>query len=285
MLVTDLDGTLLDENRKIGCADLETLMSLGKRGVLRVVATGRSLYSLGKVLRPGAPIDFIIFSTGAGILDFRSHRIVRRSGLAPMEVAEIARTLDAMELDYMVHRPIPDNHHFLYRVHGAENPDFQRRCRYYADFCRPADDVFLAEPASFGTATQFVVVEADGHTPSLHLEVSRRLRSFTVVRTTSPMDGRTLWIEVFPKSVSKALGAAWLAERHGMTAEDALAVGNDHNDLDLLEWAGTAFVVSNAAPELRGRFAAVAPHTENGLSEAVGRWLSRRGGAGENAET
>lgn len=41
MVVTDLDGTLLQTRRKVSNADIDTLEKLQQRGIIRVVATGR----------------------------------------------------------------------------------------------------------------------------------------------------------------------------------------------------------------------------------------------------
>jgi hydroxymethylpyrimidine pyrophosphatase-like HAD family hydrolase len=54
-------------------------------------------------------------------------------------------------------------------------------------------------------------------------------------------------------------------------------VGNDFNDLDLLEWAQTRFVTANAPAQLRKRFPAVASNNHGGVAEAVERWLDMRG--------
>jgi hydroxymethylpyrimidine pyrophosphatase-like HAD family hydrolase len=42
----------------------------------------------------------------------------------------------------------------------------------------------------------------------------------------------------------------------------------------LLEWAGCSFVVDNAPPDLKKRFPVVASNNENGVTEAINRWLS-----------
>jgi hydroxymethylpyrimidine pyrophosphatase-like HAD family hydrolase len=54
-----------------------------------------------------------------------------------------------------------------------------------------------------------------------------------------------------------------------------MAVGNDYNDLELLDWAEHAFVVGNAPAELRARYATVASNDDAGFSEAVRIALGR----------
>ena len=97
-----------------------------------------------------------------------------------------------------------------------------------------------------------------------------------MIRTTSPIDGASLWIEIFPRSVSKARGAEWVLRRHGVADENVLAVGNDYNDLDLLRWAKTKYLVTNAPKPLHDLFPTVAPNDDSGFSEAVSRWQGRK---------
>jgi hydroxymethylpyrimidine pyrophosphatase-like HAD family hydrolase len=95
-----------------------------------------------------------------------------------------------------------------------------------------------------------------------------------VIRTTSPIDGESTWIEIFPPSVSKARAAEWIAAREGIESSRTLAIGNDYNDLDLLDWAPAGYLVANAPDDLKTRFPTVGSHEENGFTEAIGRWLS-----------
>ena len=70
MVVTDLDGTLLNAQGVISEPELLTLKKLGNEGYCRVIATGRSLYSIRKTLAfDQLPVDYLIFSSGSGIID------------------------------------------------------------------------------------------------------------------------------------------------------------------------------------------------------------------------
>ena len=95
-----------------------------------------------------------------------------------------------------------------------------------------------------------------------------------VVRTTSPLDHRSVWYEIFPKTVGKSHAAQWICHHFGLDEATALAVGNDFNDLDMLRWANTARVVGNAPEPLSREFQSVADHSESGFSDAVAQWLA-----------
>ena len=127
----------------------------------------------------------------------------------------------------------------------------------------------------FGEATQVLVIEeAERGTEALML-VREKLPDFSVIQTTSPLDGKSTWIEIFPNGVSKSATADWLARELGVLPEDALSIGNDYNDLDLLDWAGASCVVANAPRELKERYPVVASNDEGGVAEAIKSWYAQ----------
>lgn len=263
MLVTDLDGTLLNDNHAIGDADRDALEECCKSGILRVAATGRSLYSANRVLSATSPIDYLIFSSGAGIMDWQSQRLLKTHHIEPHDVERAQRALVAHKLDFMLHDPIPNNHHFRYFRSNGGNPDFDRRISIYADTAQEAD----TRTERVGRACQLVAIAPDGveHVAQLR----RELGGLNVIRATSPLDGRSTWIEIFPPSVSKAQASSWVANQTGVKQRDTIGVGNDFNDEDLLTWTHHSFVVSNAPEELKARFTVTRSNEEGGVAAAL----------------
>jgi hypothetical protein len=271
LFVTDLDGTLLRSDRTVSEGDRESLRRLGDQRVVRVVATGRSIFSFGRIDAPRLPIDYVIFSTGAGIAEYPEGKILRRASLEPEKVIRAAAVLGELRLDFMIQRPIPDTHVFGYAALNPSNPDFETRIALYRPFAFPLNE----DVHRFGPATQLVAIVPHARAENALSAVRQRLAELTVIRTTSPLDGHSTWIEIFPAGVSKSLSAQWLASRLGVPDGRTLSVGNDYNDIDLLEWARTRFVTANAPEDLRRRFPAVASNNHEGVSEAIERWLKK----------
>jgi hydroxymethylpyrimidine pyrophosphatase-like HAD family hydrolase len=269
MVVTDLDGTLFQKDHRISARNYKTLLDLGQRGIIRVIATGRHVYSARKVLSPDFPIDFLIFSSGAGILAWPAQKLLFSSSMNRQEVSLAFASLSRRSLDFMVHRPIPKNHHFLYFSSGQLNPDFEARCRLYEDFATPGGP----QQRPPWEACQLVAIEPYFRTISQYAEIREELVSLTVVRTTSPLDGRSRWIEIFSREVSKALAAIRIARDLGIPEQAVMAVGNDYNDLDLLQWAARSYVVSDSPKELLSLFPTVHSGDQSDFSTAVSLWL------------
>ena len=271
MVITDLDGTLLGTGGAVSATNLATLADLGRQHILRVIATGRSLYSARRVLDLAFPIDYLIFSSGAGIMDWHTQRLLAVHHMSEAEITAAVNLLIAHELDFMIHHPIPDNHYFAYRATGQANPDFVRRRQRYEAFASPLN---LAA-SGFTQASQLLAIDPRHGAQSEYDLIKAQLPMLKVIRSTSPTDGISTWIEIFPPAVSKGLASAWLARKHAVAPAAALAVGNDYNDLDLLQWAGHRFVVGNAPADLKHTYCAVRSNDDDGFTEAVTLWRKR----------
>jgi Cof subfamily protein (haloacid dehalogenase superfamily) len=270
LFVCDFDGTLLRSDRSFSPADLEALKQLDQLGIVRVIATGRSIYSLNTVSISELPVDYIIFSSGAGVTQHPGGNIIRKVSLEAHEVSRAIAILQADDLDFMVHRPIPDNHVFGYYESTSANTDFKRRIDLYSQFAFPLDEV----SDGFGTATQLLAILPPASSLQVLETIRKKLPGFNIIQTTSPLDGQSIWIEIFPATVSKGLTAAWLAAKFDLDSDQTLSIGNDYNDLDLLEWTASSFVVENAPDDLKDRFPVVASHNEGGVAEAIDLWLA-----------
>jgi len=267
LVVTDLDGTLLRDDKTVSVQDLATLEKLGERRIVRVAATGRNLLSAKHVLVPEFPIDYLIFSSGAGIYQWPQQQLLTSNFLPAETVERIARILIQYQIDFMIHELIPDNHHFLYYQSPHPLPDFFRRMEIYRPYARPLD-----LNARYNHACQLVAIfpnELD-----FFMEIKRKLAGVKVIRATSPIDGKSIWMEIFPEQVSKARGTQLLCEKYHINSQQVLCVGNDYNDLDMLQWAKMSFVVANAPGDLRSQFRVCSSNMQSGVSDAVNQVMS-----------
>ena len=264
MVVTDFDGTLRQSKGEVSNADLETLVRLGSEGYVRVVATGRSLFSLFRAIDTEFPIDYVIFSSGVGVQEFKTQRIIRKTSLNRNEILAVWKLLEPLNLDYMIHAAVPDNHEFFYRCSGKANSDFDARLELYAGYHRK-----LNEPPDIAEATQFVIIDPDPDALTRLQKIRGGLTDLEVVRTTSPLDGRAVWTEILPAKATKGRAAGWLANKLEIERETTVAIGNDFNDWDLLEWGTKSYVVADAPDPLRKTFTPLNASAGGALTESV----------------
>lgn len=270
MFVTDLDGTLIHGKRPISSPDLQALEELRTRGMLRVIATGRSLFSARRVLDGTAPnfVDYLVFSSGAGILDWKHGELTRTEIMYPDQVEHVRTHLMDTGDDFMVHDPIPHNHRFVYYRNRRHNPDFLRRLRIYRQFAVSHTSI-EKQPRADGACQVIVIIPPRDDAGFRVKQLRSAFPGLSVLRTTSPIDGRSTWIELFPSSVSKAQAAEHLRFSHRIPSENTAAIGNDYNDDDLLAWAYRAYVMKSGPDQLTRRY----PTVTGGLAQALRLWL------------
>lgn len=268
MVVTDLDGTLLNNKGKVSKTDFETLLKLKNKKITTVIATGRSLYSVKKVINDDFPIDYVVFSSGAGIIDFHSKKLILNESIEKSDIEEISKQFLKSNLDFSIQLQIPFNHRFFYHKTEKINPDFDRRCELYKDHCSLVDFEKLPDKAS-----QLIGIIPEG----IHKfnEVKESIINHKVIRTTSPLDGKTIWMEVFPKEVSKASGIEFLRNNLNKVKEKMIIVGNDFNDIDMLDYGLHSYVVGSAPCELKDKYKVVSDNNSNGFSDAVSTTLRK----------
>jgi hypothetical protein len=269
IMISDFDGTLCDSSCQVNEEILQMFRDLQKQNIIRVIATGRSLYSAYKVLENDFPIDYLIFSSGAGLMNWKTKQIIFSACLSSNDTAIIASALNKKQIDYMIHHPIPDNHYFDYFLFNKCNTDFISRLKHYSDYARKADTLTYTHKK----ASQFLAITS--YQANHEIFLSQTLDQFSVIRATSPLDHQSKWIEIFPKHISKSQTANYLCNLLSINQANSMAIGNDFNDLDLLEWAEYAFVVHNAHEDIKKQFHKVSSCHENGIIEAVSHWLNQ----------
>ena len=263
LLVADLDGTLLPHVGNIDPTVIALLEQLGTMGVVRVVATGRSLYSVGLVLPDNFPIDHLIFSSGAGATTWPSKQTHYTTHIAPNVAQSIAQMLREQGVDFMAHDVIPHNHKFRYCATASPVADFERRLARYAPYARP-----LTHDEPLGNVTQFVgIIDCDTERFS---HVKSLVSGVSLVRSTSPLDGQSIWMELFAPGVSKGYGVRWLCQHlGGLQPHEVLVLGNDYNDVDMLRLSPNAYLVADAPLALQKQFATLPATAEQGLAKAI----------------
>jgi len=265
MVLTDLDGTFLNSLSQISAENLAMLHRLGENDVVRVAATGRTLHSSREVVKHDLPFDYLVFSTGAGICSFEDDHVICAHELGRHDIHALSEFFLECEVDFSIHHPIPENHRFHWFAAPEPSSDLMSRLHYLKEFATQGPYQQLSR------ATQFLAISTDGL--AIIEELQRRFPHLSIIRTTSPLDGRHVWIEVFHPHASKGLAARWLCDELGIEQRHTMSIGNDYNDLAMLEWTNQGFVVANGPEDLRQRFLSAPANDEHGFAVAAERWL------------
>jgi Cof subfamily protein (haloacid dehalogenase superfamily) len=104
------------------------------------------------------------------------------------------------------------------------------------------------------------------------------------VRTEYPARDLSI-LDLLPRGVSKGAALKKLAAHLGVERNEVMAIGDNWNDVEMLEWAGQGVLMGNAAAELRAMAKArgwklAPPNDEDGVAVVLEAAVAKRGAAG-----
>ena len=275
MLVTDLDGTLLDRRGAVSERNLAAIRRLQESGVEVVPATGRSLRECGHVL------DFInheghaITAGGALVHDARDGSVVLRRTLDHAIVRGVAGII--AEAGHLAH---------LLQDHTQAGVDYLMVGDHPFD---PATEWWFGHlPIEYRRVASVADHEDHGHTVRVGTIGHASLLGPVVARIASEFSDRVAvqhWsaataeaaigspthvLETFGRSVSKWTAILDLCARYGVDPAETAAVGDGLNDLEMIREAGLGIAMENADPRIAAVARARAGHHErSGFAEAA----------------
>lgn len=263
MIVTDLDGTLLQPDKTVSERSVRALSAAREAGILVLAATGRSIVDVPKVL-PAVLRELIVCSNGAVVYS------------ATTDTVLLERTIDSQVISAFMEAlwPVaPDTRFAALVKSGYEllpGPG-------YLDLMRPGDhgrdrstlnEVDLADLAVH-PAVKLVARHAELDTDELFIRCDQ-VAAAGVLPTTSGVP----FVEMSAAGVSKASTLGLLAAERGIETEEVLVIGDSANDVEMIRWAGRGVAMANAVPEVLAVADEVAPaNTADGVAVIIERIL------------
>ncbi|WP_163706969.1 HAD family hydrolase [Mangrovibacterium lignilyticum] len=266
LVATDLDGTLLRKDKSISKEDLDMLTFLGEHDIIRVVATGRNYRKVKEVIPENAPFDYVAFSSGAGIYDCRTNELLYKQNISVPTTNAIIKKLVEKRLNFYLFKGIPQNSYCWYYRGQTICQEFERYYSFHHEYAGLLPDDGEVDTDS----CQFLVMfqEADAYY-KLKEKLEREFDEIKVLRASSPLDTGYVWMEIFHKAVSKGNAIEWLCDLHGIPHSSTFSIGNDYNDLDLLDFTSISYLVDNGPEELKHKYLKAPSNEESGFSFSI----------------
>lgn len=260
LIATDLDGTFLKDDQTISSKNLEALHNLGSAEIVRVAATGRNLHKAEQVLNEHIPFDFIVFSSGAGVFDRKKKKHIYNKNIEKKSSKKLINYFIEKKLNFHAFFPVPENHKHWYFRGENHCDEFERYFQFNNAF---ATEIRATEIPDTNLCQLLIIIPEDTKKfESLKKDIEAISSEIRVIRTSSPITKGYIWIEVFQKSVSKGNGVKHICDLLDIKYTDTIGIGNDYNDLDLLNFTEHSFITKNAPAEINKLYKS-APSNEN----------------------
>ena len=248
LVALDLDNTLVGPSMVVTPRVRAALAAAVAKGVVVTIATGRAPEPTERFARDlGLTAPLICFQGGL-VYDYGARRVLFEQRLDPAVIPVIIGLAEAhgwnlqFETPTMAYLPLESNH-----------PAALMELMRVAAWTRVDLRTGLPE-----TPYKFILAVHDpAEREALAAELSQRLKEQGLHLSVVP--SHPILVEGTPPGLDKGTGLAWLAAHLNIPQAAVLAVGDNDNDVPMLQWAGLGVALDNASPAARAAADWVAP--------------------------
>lgn len=268
LIATDLDGTLLRDDKSVSPRTMAALAAAEEAGIEVFFVTGRPARWMNVVSEHVGGHGLAICGNGAAVVDLHggpgAHRFVKVRDLARENARDAVRLLrDAA----------PGTLFAIEQTDGfRQEPDYPRLHMETPDRLAPAE-VLLSDS---GTAVREPVLKILAYHPSLDPDAFLTLGRLAIGdRANVTRSSPSALLEISGPGVSKASTLALCCAERGISHEEVVAFGDMPNDVEMLTWAGQSYAMGNAHPDaIAAASGRTAANNEDGVAVVIERVLA-----------
>lgn len=266
LIAFDLDGTLLDSEKRLSPRNKEALVQCIQRGIQIVPATGRPLDGIMKEIRTLPGINYAITTNGGSIADLSNDQSLHRCTLSnqkALELFEIIKKYNAMYDPYINGRGVTQPQFIEHMDHYGLPPVIQKMIRATRD--------------TVPNVIQYVK-ECGQEVEKVNVYLGDLEEREILRKELSSMEGIIISSSFHNNLEINALGATkgnalmWLAEYLHIDPKATMAFGDGENDLTMLKMAGVGIAMGNgleAAKQAADKITLT--NDEDGVAETIER--------------
>jgi len=265
LIALDLDGTLLNSDKKLSQRNRDALQAAADSGIQVVPATGRFFGAMPPVVQTMPFMNYALTINGAQVVNVHTGEVIYEANM-PLETAlSIMDVLAELPVCYDCYQ---DNGAFMTgslqdRVEEfTDNPHYIKMIR---ELRKPVPELraFLREKGAPIQKLQFFTRDETFRQEALATFDTR----FPGTKSTSSVQGN---VEINAADGNKGSGLKALAKYLGIPIEEVMAFGDGSNDVTMLEAAGVGVAMANGVEEAKAAANYIAPsNDEDGVAQVI----------------
>jgi 5-amino-6-(5-phospho-D-ribitylamino)uracil phosphatase len=279
LIAMDLDGTLLNSESRVPEENARAITEAAERGIEILIVTGRRYHS-ARLIVEALPCELHLIVNNGSLIKSKDGETHQRF-LLPAAIAR--RVLEATpefrsSASVVFDRP-RENQVILEKV-DFDDPfrgGYFRRSREFVAQVSPLTDCLNGQEPNGLPAEDPIQVMFVGPCQAI-FDVRRKLQQLDfadqyTLAFTEYLTRDLSVLDVLRRGVSKGAALAEWARRRGIGREEVMAIGDNWNDRDMLEFAGLPIVMGNSVEILKSQgWTVTLSNDENGLGTAIRRF-------------
>jgi Cof subfamily protein (haloacid dehalogenase superfamily) len=268
LIATDLDGTLLRDDKTVSPRTVAALAAAEQAGIDVFFVTGRPARWMDVVSDHVHGHGLAICGNGAAVVDLHggpgAHRFVK--------VRELPRQ-NALDAVGLLRDAAPGTVYAVEQTYGFhQEPDYPKLHMEAPDDLAPAEELLAPD----GVASREPILKILAYHPTLDPDAFLTVARLSVGdRANVTRSSPSALLELSGPEVSKASTLALCCAERGISHEEVVAFGDMPNDLEMLTWAGRSYAMGNAHPDvLAAASGRTAANNEDGVAVVIEQLLA-----------
>lgn len=246
IILLDLDGTLLDSQKRLSPANRGALERCAAKGIHIVPSTGRFYAGMPEVIRTLPFVRYVVAVNGAQVYDAAQQKVLHRAEM-PLELA--LRIYDRLDMLPVIYECFLDDWGYMPKAHHDRIDEFitgDQTRTMIRTLRKPVED-FRGLLVQKNHALQ--KIQMFFRDPQARLDALDTLpRVFPETAVSSSIAGA---VEMTDRAATKGEALRFLCRCLDVDIQDTMSFGDNSNDLSMIEAAGVGVAMANADPELR----------------------------------
>ncbi|MEG2353533.1 MAG: sugar-phosphatase [Clostridium sp.] len=239
LIALDIDGTLVTKKAKITEKNLLSIAEAKKKGVKIVLASGRPLNGLNRFLKELDLInkgDYAVGFNGAIVQDTYTEEIITMTTL----------NIDCYKELYDISLKMGVNIHALTKV-KVITPKINKYSQLEADLNGiEIEEISLENIGKEETIVKVMMIDDPILLDNVVANLSEDIKERYTIFKSAPY-----FLEFLHKDVNKWSGVFGLAHKLGIKTEEIICVGDEENDIHMIENAGLGVAMGNAVTKIK----------------------------------
>jgi len=267
LIAMDIDGTLLDSRHELPAANREAIVEAHAHGIEIMLVTGRR-FDFAKLISEQLPCELTLVVNNGALIKSKAGETHLRH-LLPRALARevLAATADFRSGAAVVFDRVRERQLVFERIDWKDpvSGGYYQRNREFIAECVPLEESLDEDPIQ----VMFVGSVARMRAAHSALKSMPRVNDFSTALTEYEQRDLSI-LDVIERGCSKGAALAEWARRRGIRREEIMAIGDNWNDRDMLEFAGLPVLMANSAAELKALgWAVTLSNDEAGVAAAI----------------
>lgn len=266
IVAIDVDGTLVDSRKQIRSGVRKAIKGTADKGVKLAICTGRSPREIREIAAELPEVQYGITANGAYVVDLHENKTICSDTMSQQELCSIYQMLCKFDMMFEI---------FLEQQVLAE-----RRC------LRDVDHYGVGELKELVLSTRTGIDDMKEYLKKTDLRAGKVNIFFPDPRQRNEAAAKagclpfyitqqeTTNLEFTKKSVNKGAGLRRLSEALGIKPESIMAIGDNNNDIPMLEYAGIGVAMGNGLEEVKEKADFITTtNEEDGVARALEQFV------------